>query len=226
MLNVIDKGAYTIFELNRPPVNVLNMELLVNLREALKGVKRGLLIRGAGKCFSAGADVGEHLPGQVETMLPFFTDTMLEIGKLEIPTVSYIHGATLGGGFELALACDFVIAAEDVKLGVPEIQLGVFPPVAAATLDCGSRRALELILTGASIGAKQALDWGLVNRIGTAADAEQFLEKILRWPSCAIAAAKKAYRSRSAKEAERIYLQELMQHPEPVQGLKKFLEKT
>lgn len=224
MLNAIDKG-YTILELNRPPVNVLNMEMLRAIREAVRGAKRGLLIRGQGKCFSAGADVGEHLPGQVETMLPLFTDTVLEIAALEIPTLAYIHGATLGGGFELALACDFVVAAEDVKLGVPEIQLGVFPPLAAAMLDIGQRRVLELVLTGAPIGAKQALEWGLVNRVGTPADAEQFLEKILRWPACSIAAAKKAVRSRSPKEAERIYLEELMKHPEPVQGLRSFLEK-
>ncbi|MBI2899777.1 MAG: enoyl-CoA hydratase/isomerase family protein [Planctomycetes bacterium] len=230
MLKLSERGKVAYVQLNAPPVNILTTKLLEALRDAFAKVAaspaRALLLHGAGKCFSAGADVGEHLPGQVEKMLPLFTKTIEELSALEIPTLAYVHGATLGGGFELAMACDLVVAAEDAKLGVPEITLGVFPPAAAAALppEIGRRRALELLLTGDPITAKTAFEWGLVNRVGPEEEAIKFLERIVRHPRPALVACKKAARAGLA-EAERIYLQELMSHPEPVEGLKAFIEK-
>lgn len=216
--------------LSHPPLNILKKAMLDELRELVEGLDlrgvRVLVVESDQKAFSAGADVGEHLPGQVEKMLPLFTKTIEELSALEIPTLAYVHGATLGGGFELAMACDLVVAAEDAKLGVPEITLGVFPPAAAAALppEIGRRRALELLLTGDPITAKTAFEWGLVNRVGPEEEAIKFLERIVRHPRPALVACKKAARAGLA-EAERIYLQELMSHPEPVEGLKAFIEK-
>jgi len=154
----------------------------------------------------------------------------LELGALEIPTVAWVHGSALGGGLELALACDFVVASEGARLGFPEITLGVFPPAAAAVLpeEIGSRRALELLLTGAPISAQRAVENGLINRIGSEDDALRLLEQLAKSPRCALVACKKAARRSAAPRlaaAERIYLEELMQHPEPVEGLRAFLEK-
>lgn len=234
MLNVNRKNGIMVVEIDRPPLNVLSIELLKELRAAFRETAasdaRALLIRGAGKCFSAGADVSEHLPGVVETMLPLFTTTLQDLMALDIPTAAYVHDATLGGGFELALACDFLLADEKARLGVPEITLGVFPPAAAAILpmELGSRRAMELILSGELLSAAEAHRIGLVNRIVSREDAEAFVEKIARHPRSALVACKKAARLGDAdrlKIAERIYLNELMSHAEPVEGLRAFLEK-
>lgn len=234
MLNRSNRGAVAVVELNRPPLNVLSIELLTKLREAVREIAafdaRAVLLCGAGKCFSAGADVAEHLPGTAEKMIPLFTETLGDLMALEIPTVAYVHDATLGGGFELALACDMIVAHEGAKLGVPEIVLGVFPPAAAALLplEIGSRAAMQLLLTGDPISAAEAHRLGLVNRIGTREDADKLLDRLVRHPRPSLVACKKAARLDAGdrlKAAERVYIDELMTHAEPVEGLRAFLEK-
>lgn len=233
-VNVAQHPGYAVVELERPPLNILTQEMLRELEEVFAEIgtspARTMLLQGAGKCFSAGADVAEHLPGKVEAMLPQFSRTIGALLALEIPTTAYVHGAALGGGFELALACDFIVAAEDAKLGLPEITLGVFPPVAAALLpdQIGGRRALEMLCTGETLSRRTALERGLINAFGNAEEAVKFVQKIAAAPRPALAACKKATRASATgrmEEAERIYLQELMKHPEPVEGLRAFLEK-
>ncbi|MBI2932510.1 MAG: enoyl-CoA hydratase/isomerase family protein [Planctomycetes bacterium] len=227
------RGA-AVVEISNPPVNVLTMALLEELRATVERVgssgARGLLLCGTGKCFSAGADVAEHLPPVYRQMLPLFSRTIHAILGLEIPTLACVHGAALGGGLELALACDFIVAAEPTRLGFPEITLGVFPPVAAAILplEIGSSRALDLLLSGETINASRALELGLINKVGSAEDAAQFLERMVRFPRPALSACKRAARRGFAErmaEAERIYVDELMGHPEPLEGLKAFIER-
>jgi len=234
LVTVSERNGNAVLELNHPPLNIISMALMEDLREALSEVQasgcRGVLIQGAGNCFSAGADVGEHLPEKVGEMLPLFSRTVIDLMSLEIPAVAFVHGTTLGGGFELALACDCMVASEDATLGVPEITLGVFPPIAAALLprEVGSKRAMEMILAGGKISAATALDWGLVNRVGSIEVAEKFLQRISRYPRPALVAAKKSTRENfidRLREADRIYLEEMMAHPEPVEGLKAFLER-
>ncbi|SVD35975.1 uncharacterized protein METZ01_LOCUS388829, partial [marine metagenome] len=117
-------NGLTILEIENPPVNVLTMKVLQELRKELHTVKgKSLLIKSRGKCFSAGTDINEHLPGKVEEMMPLFTQTILDILSVPIPTTTYIHGATLGGGFELTLASDFLIANPDTTIALPEISL-------------------------------------------------------------------------------------------------------
>ena len=149
---------------------------------------------------------------------------------LEIPTVAFVHGSTLGGGLELALACDFLVAADSARLGLPEINLGVFPPIAAALLpeEIGRRHATELILTGDTVSAREGFEMGLVHRIGGEEEAVAILERFVDRPAPALAACKRALRRTASARiaaAERIYLEELMVHPEPVEGLRAFLEK-
>ncbi len=233
ILDYRERPGYAVVEWNRPPANVLTMELLEELRRAFAraaaSAARGLLLRGSGKCFSAGADVSEHLPGKVEAMLPLFTRTVLDLLTLDIPTAAYVHGSALGGGFELALACDFRVADENARFGLPEIQLGVFPPVAAVLLPqtIARSRAMEMLLTGDSISARDAADAGLT-RIGAVETAESLLDRIAAHPVPAVATCKRAARERVVERitlAERAYLDDLMKHPEPVEGLRAFLEK-
>ncbi len=229
MIHHVTKDDLTILEIENPPVNVLTMEVLEELRKELPRVAgKSLLIRGRGKCFSAGTDIGEHLPGKVESMMPLFTQTLLELLRMEIPTTAYIHGAALGGGFELSLACDFVVANPGSTLSLPEIKLSCFPPVGAALLPelIGSRRALDLILSGEEVDPPWAERVGILNLIGDSEDAEEFAGRFTEYSHIALVSGKKATRDNRAarlRRAEEIYLKELMSHPDPVEGIQEYL---
>ena len=158
----IENGLATL-TLTRPPVNVIDgamMDELVSKLDECRSAKV-LLLRGEGRCFSAGAEVEEHLPGQVEGMLRRFRDAALALSRLPIPTVAWLHGSALGGGLELALMADLVFAAPGTRLGQPEIALGVMAPLAAAWLpgQIGVRRTNELLLTGRTLMAEEAKAW-------------------------------------------------------------------
>lgn len=166
------EGGIGRLVLDRPPVNVLNLGTMEALQSALaeaaadSGLKV-LAVSGVGRAFSAGVDIADHTADRVGRMLELFHDAVRQLMALEAPVVALVHGAALGGGCELALACDMILARDDLKLGQPEIQLAVFPPVAAALLPrlIGRQRALDLILTGRTIGAAEALRMGLVSRV-------------------------------------------------------------
>ena len=177
--------------IDRPPVNVLDIATLDALNAALaeaasdRGLKV-LVLSGAGRAFCAGVDVADHTEERVESMLQAFHGRMGRIMALEAPVIALVHGAALGGGCELALACDFVLASDDLKLGQPEIQLAVFPPVAAALLPrlIGRQNALDLVLTGRTISGEEAQRLGLVSHA---------------WPADEFAAAGEAYAARTAR---------------------------
>jgi cyclohexa-1,5-dienecarbonyl-CoA hydratase len=202
----IEEGLATL-SLSRPPVNVIDGTMMDELVSELDGCRSAkvLLIRGDGRCFSAGAEVEEHLPGRVEGMLRRFRDAALALNDLPIPTVAWVHGAAMGGGLELALMADLVYAAPGTRLGQPEIALGVMAPLAAAWLpsQIGVRRANELLLGGllgtsrpALVATKRAIARGRSDR---------FREAL--------------------PESIEIYLNELMSSQDPVEGLRAFLEK-
>jgi enoyl-CoA hydratase/carnithine racemase len=150
-----DENAYRI-TLADPPLHILDITMLEELRDAIARVapdRHVLIIDSQGeKAFSAGASVQDHLGDRVATMLSRFHDCFRMLAKLDVVTVALVRGAALGGGCELALACDFVLASERAKFSQPEINLGVFPPVAAYQLSrqLPSRKGLELLLTSAS----------------------------------------------------------------------------
>ena len=131
----IKDGLGTI-TLDRPPVNVLNIAMMEEINGVLrdwqgKNDLKILLFNARGKCFSAGVDVGEHMGDMAPKMIDAFHGMFRLIAGFEIPTVASIFSSCLGGGCELAIFCDMVIAAAGSKLGQPEIQVGVFPPIAA-----------------------------------------------------------------------------------------------
>ena len=133
-----EPNAYRI-TLADPPLNILDIAMLEELREALARVRpdRHALIIDAKdeKAFSAGASVQDHIPETVAVMLHNFHDCFRMLSRLDIVTVALVRGLALGGGCELAMACDFVLASDRANFGQPEINLGVFPPVAAYQLS-------------------------------------------------------------------------------------------
>src|SRR5438105_3035447 len=166
----VDANAYRI-TLSDPPLHILDITMLDELRDALLRVssdRHALIITSSGdKAFSAGASVQDHLGDRVMTMLQRFHECFRMLARLDIVTVALVRGVALGGGCELALACDFVLASDRSRFGQPEINLGVFPPVAAYQLSrqIAPRKGLELLLTGDTIDAATAETLGLTNAI-------------------------------------------------------------
>ena len=241
----LERGADGVarLTLDRPPLNVLHIPMLRELDAALGEIAEDreaklLLITGDGRAFCAGVDVADHTAERVEFMLETFHGALRRLLGLELPVVAAVNGAALGGGCELVLACDLVIASASAKLGQPEIRLGVFPPVAAALLPrlIGRQRALDLILTGRVIGAEEARDIGLVGRV---APADGFAEAVEEYVGGLAALSRPVLRltkrvtlegmelpaAQALERAEAAYLNELMRLEDPHEGLAAFMEK-
>src|SRR5262250_2546459 len=161
--------------LDRPPLNILSIEMLDQLTAAMRGAvkhaPRLIVITGAGeRAFSAGVDIHDHQHGREKEMLRAVYDNCAAFEELRaqnIPTVALVKGYALGGGCELAALCDTVIAREDATFGLPEISLGVFPPVAAAYFSAliGQNATMRLMLTGETIDAREARRLGLAHQV-------------------------------------------------------------
>jgi len=238
----IDAAAKIV--LNRPPLNVLDIPALKELAGALRELRgsdaKVVVLTAEGKAFSAGVDVKDHTPERVGEMMESLHEVFAALWELEQPTMAVVQGAALGGGMELATACDFLIAAESASFGQPEIKVGVFPPIACLLLPrmLPWPRALELILTGEAINAEEARRWGLVNRVVPPDQLEQaaneFLEKLTNLSGPVLQLSKRAallgFKERrdwepTLREIERIYLDELMELEDAAEGLRAFLEK-
>jgi len=237
------EGGVGRLVVDRPPVNVLDLATMEAMDSALGEAAadpriRVLAISGAGKAFSAGVDVADHTPDRVGRMLELFHGLIRRLLAFETPVVGLVHGAALGGGCELALACDLILARDDLKLGQPEIQLAVFPPVAAALLPrlIGRQGALDLILTGRTLGAAEALRMGLVSRVFSAAEfaagTGAALADMAARSGPALRLAKRAVTAGEAlpfgaalERAEALYLDELMKLPDAQEGIAAFMER-
>jgi enoyl-CoA hydratase len=162
--------------LNRPDaLNALSFELLRQLVEALEGLDadpacRCIVLTGSGdRAFAAGADIKEMADATPATLAAANTFSRWEaIRAIRKPLIAAVRGYALGGGNELAMACDMVVAGEDAQFGQPEIRIGVMPGAGGTqrlTRAIGKAKAMELILTGRSIDARAAERLGLVTRV-------------------------------------------------------------
>lgn len=176
-IRVDDDGPVRTITIARPEVlNALNGAVLAELAQAIEAAGegsgvRGLVLTGEGKAFVAGADIAAMAEMTPEEALVFAgrghaVGEMLE--ALPFPVLAAVNGFALGGGCELALACDFIYASHKAKFGQPEVNLGVIPGFGGTQRllrRVGTARALELCTTGAIIKADEALAMGLVNRV-------------------------------------------------------------
>ena len=228
---------------NRPPLNILNIEMLNEINLALEELLHDqkmklLIITGRGKAFSAGVDIAEHLPDKAEEMLATFRRTFDLLSRIEVPTLAALNGVALGGGCEVALFCDLVIAAESAKLGQPEIKLATLPPIAAALLPklCSVKKTFELLLIGEPIAAREAERLGLINRVVADANLQSEIEaltkKLTDLSRDAIQLTKQAIRqglnktfAEGFKAAEAICLEMLLHNHDTGEGLRAFIEK-
>lgn len=228
--------------LNKPPLNILDMATMRELTAALEtagaGTARVIVLGAQGKFFSAGVDIADHTADRVDRMISDFHTLIRTLWSLEQPTVAAVQGSALGGGMELALACDFVVASDRAKFAQPEIQVGVFPPIAALMLPrvMTRKKALELILTGDALDASAAERWGLVNRVAPAEQFEaalnEFVARLTRQSGAVLRLTKRAAlipmqgeNDRALQAIEQLYLNELMQTHDAQEGLAAFLDK-
>lgn len=230
--------------LDGPPGNILDRAACAEIAGALRDrgsdpALRAILLRSAGKHFSFGASVPEHTAAEVAKFLPGFHAlfrTLLESG---VPTVAAVRGLCLGGGCELALACDFVVAEESASFGVPEIQLGVFPPVACLLLPwrAGGGAALDWILTGRRVPAPEAARAGLVTRLCPDGGLDAAVGALLAGELGPLSGSSLRIAGRAARapllravreelpRLEALYLNELMATKDANEGIQAFLEK-
>jgi cyclohexa-1,5-dienecarbonyl-CoA hydratase len=236
-------GGLGRLELDRPPLNVLDLTAAAELAGAVQQVARRadvavIALSGRGRAFCAGVDVRDHLPDRGAEMLRAFHRACGELLSAPQPVVAIVSGAALGGGCELTLVCDLVVASQAATFGQPEIRLGVFPPLAAVALPrmIPPHHASDLLLTGRIVGAAEAARLGLVNRVtdesGLAAAAQETLDALLALSPSSLRLTKQAMaRSRARptveeiEEAERFYVERLMHTPDAIEGLQAFLDK-
>jgi len=164
-----------IIELNRPKeLNALSRELMLEIRDTLRELDeddnvRVIILTGGDKVFAAGADIKQMATATAIAMLNIDQfSTWDQIKKTKKPIIAAVSGFALGGGCELAMTCDMLIASETAKFGQPEIKIGTMPGAGGTqrlTRAIGKVRAMELVLTGKFISAQEALSYGLINRI-------------------------------------------------------------
>lgn len=237
------KDGVAYLTLNRPPLNWLNIEMMAEINAYFQSLinekgLRLLVVRAAGKAFSVGVEVSDHLGDLAPKMIETFHGMFRLMDDLKVPSLAVVQGAALGGGCELALYCDMVLATEKAKFGQPEIQVGVLPPIACLILPriMGRKKAMELLLGGDSISAQEALALGLVNKVvpetSLVQEVEVFVGKFTRLSAAVLRLTKEATLSglnddmdRGLRNIEKIYLEKLMKTCDAMEGLKAFLEK-
>jgi cyclohexa-1,5-dienecarbonyl-CoA hydratase len=168
--------------LDRPKHNVLNIPMMKELNIELEKIAaddelKCVVITGEGRSFCAGVEVSDHTPEKVDEMVSVFNRIFELTNMIDIPIIAAVNGACLGGGLELAIAADIVIASDKAILGQPEVKLGFFPPYAAIRLPelVGTAKAIEICTTGKSYSAAEAESLGFVSK---AVEADKFDETV------------------------------------------------
>ncbi len=238
-------GAVFKIILNAPKANVLEASMLDEILSAIgslagKNHLKLLVFEGAGKHFSFGASVPEHTKDKAPMMLKAFHAMFYALVKLAVPTMAIVRGQCLGGGMELALFCNFIVADRTASFGQPEIMLAVFPPPASVMLwqKVGQAWSDDLILTGRSIDGAEAYRIGLVNLL--ADEAEDAWDVAIQWIQTHIlpkSASSLRIANRAARMSffqsitenlpimEAMYLDQLMETHDANEGINAFLEK-
>jgi cyclohexa-1,5-dienecarbonyl-CoA hydratase len=229
--------------LNRPPANVLSVEVLSEVNHALDSLEyqrevKLLVLSAAGKYFSAGFELQDHLGDRAYLMLEEFRKIFEQLGKFDKPTLAVVAGPALGAGSILAAGCDIVLAGAGARFGHPEIKGGVFNPVAAALLPrlVGRKKAFEMILGGGLLTAAEAERIGLVSRVlpdeKLEAEAAAFVQRfqdgsapILQLTRRAVAGGLDLLLPDALRHAEDVYLNQLMATEDAEEGLKAVMAK-
>jgi cyclohexa-1,5-dienecarbonyl-CoA hydratase len=235
-------GALLRLRLARPKANIVDAAMIGALQAALDAHRGStgilaVLLDAEGPHFSFGASVEEHLAERCAAMLASLHALLLSMLEWPVPVLVAVRGQCLGGGLELAMGGSLIFAADDARLGQPEIQLGVFAPAASCLLPprIGQAAAEDLLFSGRSIGAEEALRLGLVTSVTPDPEAaalayfdQHLAAKSASSLACAVTAARGGYLLRVRRriaEVERLYLDRLMQTRDANEGLAAFIAK-
>ena len=239
------KTGIALIELNRPrELNALNLEVMQGLRDALLSLDQDPLVRviiitGSDQAFAAGADIKQMADkGAVDMLKVDQFKTWDQIRKIQKPIIAAVSGFALGGGCELAMTCDMIIASETARFGQPEIKIGVMPGAGGTqrlTRAVGKARAMEMVLTGKFINAEEAQSYGLVNKVvpveSYLAETVKMAATIAKMPPVAVRLAKesinRAYETHLDEglhyERKNFYL--LFASQDQKEGMQAFIEK-
>ena len=245
MILVETHGAVALIRLNRPAaLNALSDAVMGALDEHLTAIEaddavRCVVLLGAGRAFAAGADVGE-LSGEGDDAPATggYLDRWQRVRAFEKPLIAGVHGYCLGGGCELAQACDIVLAAEDARFGLPEVSLGIIPGSGGTQLTpraIGKSLAMEMVLAGRVLTAAEALAHGLCSRVvareALRDEAIDLATAIASRPPIAARLAKRAiidaYETtlEQGHDRERVAFERALETEDADEGIRAFLEK-
>jgi cyclohexa-1,5-dienecarbonyl-CoA hydratase len=229
--------------LDAPPLNLLTAALMDDLSTAIDRAEadpttKAVVVRADGRAFSAGASVEEHRPELVGVMIASFGRLFRALDACELPIVMAVGGSALGGGFELAMMADVLVASEEATFGQPEIRLGFFAPVGVVRLPAlvGPARAMEITCSGRTYAAAEMQGWGLVSRVVPATQLDEAVEAVLkdfrraspfimRMNTRVLKSARGRPFEEALAEAERVFLTDLMHTDDVQEGLAAFFEK-
>ena len=173
--------------LNRPKFNMMNIEMMSELNGLLEDLLKDddlkcITINAEGKHFCTGVEVADHKPDQVDDMIATFNRIFELTEQLEVPIIAIVQGFCLGGGMELAIACDVIVAGQGAQFGQPEIKVGFFPPYAAMRLPqlVGPAKAIEICTTGKFYSAADAHGLGMIAHVVEDDQLGEAAEKIVK----------------------------------------------
>jgi len=248
-VHVAIEDAIGVIRVDRAPVNQLGNDVLDELIDAIVGLGarsevRVVVVTGTGsKAFLAGADLEEFATMRLSEVAVAHhvarTHRLLdEIARCRVPVIAAVQAHAVGGGFEVALACDLVVVDEDAKLGCPEVKLGLIPGAGGTqrlTALVGRLRSAEVILTGRLIGAQEAAAMGLVTKVAASGEtvnaALRLGRDIAGRPAVAVQCAKRAIRASesaalpSGLEQERREFLSVLRSRDAAEGIGAFLDK-
>lgn len=229
--------------LARPKHNVLNIDMMAEASGLLEELKaddalKCVVVAADGPSWCAGVEVADHKPELVDAMIAGFNRMLALVAGMDVPTIAAVHGSCLGGGMELAIACDIIIASAKAKFGQPEIKLGFFPPYAAIRLPLlvGPAKAIEVCTSGKTYTAEEAKSLGFVSQV---AAEDQFADAVNRMvaeiKACSpliIRMNKKAVNmhlgmtvDQAVASVSRYFVHDLIKTADTLEGIKSFEEK-
>ncbi len=238
---IVDGVATLTF--NRPKHNVLDIEMMNELNGQLEtltddGSLKCVVLAAEGPSWCAGVEVADHRPEMVDEMIATFNRIFEIVHRMPVPTIAAVHGACLGGGMEVAMACDIIVASPKAVFGQPEIKLGFFPPYAAIRLPqlVGPARAVEICTTGRRYKADAAHRMGLVAHLSGEENFQETVDSIVgEIKACSpliIRLNKRAVNAHLGLDFKQalsgvsdLFLNTLMKTEDTLEGIKSFEEK-